>query len=49
MKTLDVLDKVLKGKRVSLNTQRHYRDVLSSLSCSSQERGHLTTTLIREG
>lgn len=37
MKTLGVLDKVLKGKRVSPNTQRHYRDVLSSLARYSEE------------
>ena len=37
MKTLEVLDKVLKGKRVSPNTQRHYRDVLSSLARYSEE------------
>ena len=37
MKTLEVLDKVLKGKRVSPNTQRHYRDVLSSLARYSED------------
>jgi integrase len=32
MKTLEVLEKVLKGKRVKPNTQRHYREALSSLA-----------------
>lgn len=32
MKTLEVLDKVLKGKRVKPNTQRHYRESLGSLA-----------------
>lgn len=37
MKTLEVLDKVLKGKRLKPSTQRHYREVLGSLSRYSQE------------
>ena len=32
MKTLEVLDKVLKGKRLKPVTQRHYREALGSLS-----------------
>ena len=32
MKTLEVLEKVLRGKRVKPNTQRHYRDALGSLA-----------------
>jgi len=28
MKTLEVLEKVLKGKRLKPNTQRHYREAL---------------------
>jgi len=32
MKTLEVLEKVLRGKRLKPNTQRHYRDALGSLS-----------------
>jgi hypothetical protein len=39
METLEVLDKVLRGKRLSVGTQRLYRDVLGSLSYYSQERG----------
>ena len=39
MKTLEVLEKVLKGKRLKPATQRHYREALGSLSRSSQERG----------
>ena len=37
MKTLEVLGKVLKGKRVKLTTQRHYREALGSLSRYSEE------------
>jgi len=37
MKTLEVLDKVLKGKRLRPATQRHYRDALTSLSVFSPE------------
>jgi integrase len=37
MKTVQVLDKVLKGKRVRGATQRHYREVLSSLAEYSEE------------
>jgi len=37
MKTLEVLDKVLKGKRISPNTQRHYRNALKSLAIYSEE------------
>ncbi len=37
MKTLDVLGKVLKGKRVKLVTQRHYREALGSLAKYSDE------------
>jgi hypothetical protein len=37
MKTLEVLDKVLKGKRLSPGTQRIYRDVLGSLAHFSPE------------
>ncbi len=32
MKTLEVLEKVLRGKRVKPNTERHYRDALGSLA-----------------
>jgi len=32
MKTLEVVEKVLKGKRLKPNTQRHYRDALGSLA-----------------
>jgi hypothetical protein len=37
MKTLEVLNKVLRGKRLRPGTQRLYRDVLGSLSHYSQE------------
>jgi len=37
MKTLEVLEKVLKGKRVKPNTQRHYREALGSLAQYSEE------------
>lgn len=37
MKTLDVLDKVLKGKRVSDETRRHYRVALNSLAKYSED------------
>lgn len=39
MKTLEVLEKVLKGKRLRPDTQRHYVEALGSLSRYSQERG----------
>jgi len=37
MKTLEVLEKVLKGKRLKPNTQRHYREVLGSLGQYSED------------
>ncbi len=37
MKTLEVLEKVLHGKRVKDNTERHYRDALSSLAKYDEE------------
>lgn len=37
VKTLEVLDKVLKGKRIKPNTQRHYREALGSLARCSEE------------
>lgn len=37
MKTLEVLDKVLKGKRVKQTTKRHYREALGSLAKYSEE------------
>jgi len=37
MKTLEVLEKVLKGKRIKFDTQRHYRDALGSLARHSEE------------
>jgi len=37
MKTLEVLEKVLRGKRLKLNTQRHYRDALDSLARFSED------------
>ena len=37
MRTLEVLGKVLKGKRISENTSRHYRDALGSLARYSDE------------
>lgn len=37
MMTLEVLEKVLKGKRVKPNTQRHYKEALTSLSKYSEE------------
>ncbi len=37
VKTLEVLEKVLKGKRISENTGRHYRDALGSLADYSDE------------
>jgi len=37
MKTLEVLEKVLKGKRISKDTERHYRDALGSLAKYSEE------------
>jgi len=32
MKTLEVLERVLNGKRLKPNTQRHYREALGSLA-----------------
>jgi integrase len=37
MKTLEVLEKVLKGKRIKDNTKRHYRDALGSLARYSED------------
>ena len=37
MKTLEVLEKVLKGKRLKPNTQRHYREALGSLARYSED------------
>jgi integrase len=37
MKTLEVLERVLKGKRLKPNTQRHYREALGSLSRYSED------------
>ena len=37
MKTLEVLEKVLKGKRLKPNTQRHYREALGSLAAYSED------------
>lgn len=37
VKTLEVLEKVLKGKRLKPNTQRHYRDALGSLARYSED------------
>lgn len=37
MKTIEVLEKVLRGKRVKVATERHYREALSSLSRYSEE------------
>lgn len=37
MKTLEVLEKVLRGKRIKVDTERHYRDALRSLACYSEE------------
>jgi integrase len=37
VKTLEVLDKVLRGKRVRPETQRHYRDALGSLARYSED------------
>jgi len=37
MRTLEVLEKVLKGKRVKDDTKRHYRDALKSLAEYSEE------------
>jgi integrase len=37
MKTLDVLDKVLRGKRIKPGTQRHYREALGSLAKFDEE------------
>jgi integrase len=37
MKTLEVLEKVLKGKRIKETTKRHYRDALGSLAKYSED------------
>ena len=37
MKTLEVLEKVLKGKRIKADTVRHYRDALGSLAQYSED------------
>ena len=37
MRTLEVLERVLKGKRVKSDTQRHYRDALTSLARYEEE------------
>ena len=37
MKTLEVLEKVLKGKRLRPSTQRLYRDALGSLARYSKD------------
>lgn len=37
IKTLEVLEIVLRGKRLKPNTQRHYRDVLDSLARYSED------------
>lgn len=37
MKTLEVLEKVLRGKRVKPETQRHYKDALGSLAEFSED------------
>ena len=37
IKTLEVLERVLKGKRVKPNTQRHYREALGSLARYSED------------
>jgi len=37
MKTLEVLKRVLKGKRIKSDTERHYRDALGSLARYSEE------------
>ncbi|MGB5924884.1 MAG: tyrosine-type recombinase/integrase [Dehalococcoidia bacterium] len=37
MKTLEVMEKVLKGKRLKANTQRHYREALGSLAQYSED------------
>jgi integrase len=37
VKTLEVLEKVLRGKRVKATTQRHYREALGSLSRYSED------------
>jgi integrase len=37
MKTLEVLEKVLRGKRLKPNTQRHYREALGSLARYSED------------
>ncbi len=37
METLEVLQRVLKGKRVRVDTQRHYRDALNSLAKYSSD------------
>jgi len=40
METIEVLDKVLKGKRLRPDSQRHYREALGSLARYSIEQGH---------
>jgi integrase len=37
MKTLEVLERVLRGKRLKANTQRHYREALGSLARYSED------------
>jgi hypothetical protein len=37
MKTLEVLKKVMKGKRLKPSPQRHYRDALGSLARYSED------------
>ena len=37
MKTIEVLEKVLKGKRIKPATQRHYREALGSLAEYEEE------------
>lgn len=37
MKTIEVLEKVLRGKRVKPNTERHYKDALGSLAECSED------------
>ena len=37
MKTLEVLEKVLRGKRISKETERHYRDAIVSLATYSND------------
>ncbi len=37
MKTMEVMEKVLKGKRIKPATQRHYREALGSLAEYSED------------